>query len=552
VSVQDVDALVKISPPATSGAFVDTGVGVRTTSGSYYQLSTFYASGDNGGNYTVELKSQPANTAIVANVPTSIAGGTPIWLRLQAQGVNPTVLRGRIWADGTTEPGTWTTTASDSTAGLQAAGGVALKAYASAGSPTVVFNGLVANDLNKATPVITWANPADIVYGTALSGQLNATANVAGTFTYNPAPGTVLGAGAGQPLTVSFIPTDTSHYTNASKTVAINVAKAVLNVTADDRTKTAGQANPTLTYSTNGFVNGDTVSAVTGTPTLSTTATQSSPVGSYPITIAPGTMAAANYSFALHAGTLTVVSASTTTATQTTLAASPANPAFGSPVTFTATVAPTPPGTGSPTGTVSFYLDGQATPVATVALTGSQAGFTTSGLGAGTHTVVAGYSGDPHFDPSRSAPGLSRTVGCTTTITGKRSGTLNVTSGSTCLVNAQLSGSIFVQAGAALDVENSTIGGGVNGNDPGALRVCSTTMTGGLVVSGSTGFVLVGDGGDDACNPNTIGGTLNLQNNKGGLEAIGNHVNGTVIITGNSGTGAFPEDSAPDFSANGH
>jgi hypothetical protein len=40
--------------------------------------------------------------------------------------------------------------------------------------------------VNKATPVITWANPADITYGTALSAtQLNATSGgVAGTFTY--------------------------------------------------------------------------------------------------------------------------------------------------------------------------------------------------------------------------------------------------------------------------------------------------------------------------------------------------------------------------------
>jgi len=54
---------------------------------------------------------------------------------------------------------------------------------------------------------ITWPSPADIVYGTALSGiQLNATANVAGTFSYNPAAGTVLTAGASQTLSVTFTP----------------------------------------------------------------------------------------------------------------------------------------------------------------------------------------------------------------------------------------------------------------------------------------------------------------------------------------------------------
>ena len=45
-------------------------------------------------------------------------------------------------------------------------------------------------------PTITWNAPAAITYGTALSTtQLSATANVAGTFAYTPAAGTVLKAG---------------------------------------------------------------------------------------------------------------------------------------------------------------------------------------------------------------------------------------------------------------------------------------------------------------------------------------------------------------------
>ena len=45
----------------------------------------------------------------------------------------------------------------------------------------------VAITVTKATPAITWATPADIVYGTALSAtQLNATTTVAGTFVYTP------------------------------------------------------------------------------------------------------------------------------------------------------------------------------------------------------------------------------------------------------------------------------------------------------------------------------------------------------------------------------
>ena len=49
--------------------------------------------------------------------------------------------------------------------------------------------------VNKATPVITWANPAEITYGTALSStQLDAVASVPGTPSYSPASGKVLDA----------------------------------------------------------------------------------------------------------------------------------------------------------------------------------------------------------------------------------------------------------------------------------------------------------------------------------------------------------------------
>ena len=84
----------------------------------------------------------------------------------------------------------------------------------------------------QATPAITWANPAAIVYGTALSGtQLDATASVPGTFTYAPAAGTVLKAGLGQTLSVTFTPSDTTDYTSATATTVINVLQATPAIT---------------------------------------------------------------------------------------------------------------------------------------------------------------------------------------------------------------------------------------------------------------------------------------------------------------------------------
>jgi hypothetical protein len=86
--------------------------------------------------------------------------------------------------------------------------------------------------IERAAPVITWASPVDITFGTALgNAQLNATASVAGAFAYTPAAGTALNAGAGQTLSVNFTPTDAANYNTVSKSVLINVSKATPEIT---------------------------------------------------------------------------------------------------------------------------------------------------------------------------------------------------------------------------------------------------------------------------------------------------------------------------------
>lgn len=125
---------------------------------------------------------------------------------------------------------------------------------ASSGSSTLT--------IDKAEPAITWDNPADITYGTPLGDtQLNAIASVPGSFTYTPAAGTVLEAGASQTLKVDFTPTDTTNYTTASKQVQITVLKADLTVTAGDASKVLGAPNPTLTGTITGIQNNDHISA---------------------------------------------------------------------------------------------------------------------------------------------------------------------------------------------------------------------------------------------------------------------------------------------------
>jgi uncharacterized repeat protein (TIGR02543 family) len=73
-----------------------------------------------------------------------------------------------------------------------------------------------------ARPRVTWANPAAIEEGTALSAtQLNATGSVPGTFSYAPALGTTLPVGKNT-LKVTFTPTDT-RLTPVTAEVSIDV-----------------------------------------------------------------------------------------------------------------------------------------------------------------------------------------------------------------------------------------------------------------------------------------------------------------------------------------
>jgi Bacterial Ig-like domain (group 3)/Dockerin type I domain len=90
--------------------------------------------------------------------------------------------------------------------------------YSPSGDTKAVFT------VQKASPKIIWSNPTDITLGTTLgSGQLNATANVPGTFVFNPPANTVLPLGSGQVLSVNFTPSDTTDYNSAVATVKVNV-----------------------------------------------------------------------------------------------------------------------------------------------------------------------------------------------------------------------------------------------------------------------------------------------------------------------------------------
>jgi hypothetical protein len=89
---------------------------------------------------------------------------------------------------------------------------------------------------------------------------------------------------------------------------------------------------------------------------------------------------------------------------------------YGQPVTFTATVSPSAPGNGTPTGSVTFRHDGNSFANQPVTLDANgKATFSTPGLVAGTHTITAIFSGDANFS-SATAPNLTQSVTMNNTV----------------------------------------------------------------------------------------------------------------------------------------
>jgi Beta-propeller repeat len=220
------------------------------TAGSDLPLVKAYQSTD-GGGFNEGFFAKVSLGAGIASQMAANAGGTPQSALVSTafgtllsvtvedtdnnpvQGVQVTFTAPSSGVSGTFANSTNTTQATTDSNGIATA--TAFTANAQAGGPynvTASATGLTPvnfslTNLAKTNPTITWANPAAIAFGSALgSGQLNATANVAGTFVYNPPAGTVLLPGSGQTLSVTFTPSDTVDYSTVTDTVSINIGPA--------------------------------------------------------------------------------------------------------------------------------------------------------------------------------------------------------------------------------------------------------------------------------------------------------------------------------------
>jgi hypothetical protein len=174
----------------------------------------------------------------------------------------------------------------------------------------------------------------------------------------------------------------------------LTIMPAALTVTVNNQSRLYGQPNGTFTGTVAGVVPGDGITA-----TYSTSATQFSAPGLYPITavLNDPNGKLGNYSVTIDPGTLAVLST-----TKISVTSSSINSVFGEAVTFTATVVPSEQGQAAPSGWVT--LEDAGVPLATVSLAANdQANYTTSALAAGTDAIKAVYDGDATYEISTSA-----------------------------------------------------------------------------------------------------------------------------------------------------
>ena len=232
-----------------------------------------------------------------------------------------------------------------------------------------------------ATQTITFGALPNLTYGAApitlaatASSGLPVSYTVTGPATLTGSTLAITGAGT---VTVTANQAGNANYAAATSVArSFTVAKALLAVTASSTSIALGQAIPAFTYTAAGFVNGDSLGALSGTPVETTTATSTSPAGAYPITISQGTLAAANYAFSFINGTLTI---NTATGQTITFPALPAVTYGVAPITLAATAS-----SGLP---VSYTVTGPAT------LSGSTLTIT----GAGTVAVTATQAGNGSY-----------------------------------------------------------------------------------------------------------------------------------------------------------
>ena len=186
----------------------------------------------------------------------------------------------------------------------------------------------------------------------------------------------------------------------------LTVSNKTLTIAANNTNKVYGQtlALAGTGFTSSGLANADTVTSVTLT-SAGTAATATVAGGPYAIVPSAAVGSGlANYSISYANGTLAITPAGTVGIVSA--SRNPARP--GESLTLSFAMSAVAPGSGNPSGTVQFRLDGGS--LGSASLTAGVASFDTAAIGFGAHAVVAEYSGDGNFNGATNALGTNLVI----------------------------------------------------------------------------------------------------------------------------------------------
>ena len=167
--------------------------------------------------------------------------------------------------------------------------------------------------IEKAVSTVSVTGSQTFTYNGKFQGP--ATSTVVGStekivYTYSGvspttyAASTIAPKNAGNYQVVASVAADNNFDAATSSAYTFTITKATLKVTADSKSKTLNLPLPKLSKFFTGFAQEDDSTSLTTQPAVTTTATATSPVGDYPITVSGGS--SANYNLTYEAGTLTI------------------------------------------------------------------------------------------------------------------------------------------------------------------------------------------------------------------------------------------------------
>ncbi len=447
---------------------------VLNASGSPYQLTAVYGGDGNHQGSTspaASLRITPAALKITANSQTMTYGGTMPTLTVTYTGL----VNGDTAATFTKSPNT---SPSVSTVPANSHAGTYAITASGAYDPDYTISYAAGTLTINPAPLTITASSQAMTYGGTMptltasySGLVNG--DTAATFTKSPnkppALCTVPANSHAGTYTITASGAYDPDYAISYRSGTLTINPAALTIAANNQSKVYGQANPALTVSYSGFVNGDTSASLKTQPTVTTTATTTSPVSGSPYPINVSGAVNPDYTIAYKAGALSI------NPDATTVAATATGGAFGNSVTIAARVTANAPGSGTPTGSVNFFDATTGDDLGTVTLSGGQASLSTASLPPGSNTIKVSYSGDGNFLASSASTGTIAINPSVLVLDPTASGALTLSLDA----SIQVSGDVFVDS-------NSSKALSASGNA--SITAAAILVHGGVQKSGDATF----------------------------------------------------------------